>query len=173
MHPILKELSGSDRRSIGKSNQVVKLVLRDTALFDIVFNGMFESDPVLRMRCADAVEKITARNPGLLQPHKKELICHLAHSEQQEVRWHVAQMFSRLKLTPRERYAVIEILDDYLTDKSSIVKTFAMQALADLAAQDENLRETIVKQLEELTCTGTPAMKNRGRKLVAELSGDS
>jgi hypothetical protein len=43
--------------------------------------------------------------------------------EQQEVRWHAALMFTRLKLTPTERREVISILKSWLGDKSRIVQT--------------------------------------------------
>ncbi len=60
MHPLLKKLQGGDRRSIGQSAQVVAEVLAEPGLFGFVFEGMLDGDPLIRMRCADAVEKITA-----------------------------------------------------------------------------------------------------------------
>ena len=173
MHPLLQKLAGTDRRSIGKTNEIVTAVLADPGLFAALFNGILNDDPVLRMRCADAVEKITAVHPEFLRPYKKQLIQHVAKIEQQEVRWHVAQLFSRLKCTPKERRAVVEILEEYLKDKSKIVKTFSMQVLADLAEYDETLRLFSIRQLEKLTRTGSPAMKARGRKLLAKLKGES
>jgi hypothetical protein len=169
IHPILQKLSGTDRRSIGKSNQVVAEVLAAPNLFGILFDGMLDADPVLRMRCADAIEKITIPHPEYLRPYKKKLIRHVAKIEQQEMRWHVAQLFSRLTLTSKERRVVVDILSDYLKDESKIVKTFSMQALADIAAQDDDLRAPIIKRLEELTRLGSPAMKARGKKLLAKL----
>ena len=71
MNSLLKKLSGPDRRSIGRSEEVVAEVLADPSLFGILFDGMLTDDAVLRMRCADAVEKITAQRPDLLQPYKK------------------------------------------------------------------------------------------------------
>jgi hypothetical protein len=69
-------------------------------------------------------------------------------------------------MTPKERDHAVSILFDYLEDKSSIVKTFAMQALADLAQDDSRLRKRIVPILEFLTASGTPAMRAPGRKLL-------
>lgn len=169
IHPLLKQLAGTDRRSIGKSEQVVKQVLANPKLFAIVFDGMLGDDVVLRMRCADAVEKITVQRPDLLHPYKRKLIQRVAKIDQQEVRWHAAQMFSRLTLTPKERRAVIGILQTYLQDQSGIVRTFAMQALADIALQDAGLCPVIVAQIKMLAQTGTPAMKSRGKKLLAQL----
>jgi hypothetical protein len=131
------------------------------------------ADPLLRMRCADAVEKITVQHPEYLFPYKTRLIQEVAAIGQREVRWHVAQMLSRLELTPAERHTVAEILISYLQDKSKIVKTFAMQALADIAEQDGALFPGILKQLEVLTLEGSPAMKSRGKKLLARLKASS
>lgn len=173
MHHLLQKLSGADRRSIGKSNQVVKEVLAKPKLFEVLFDGILEDDPILRMRCADAVEKITLEHPEYLQPYKTKLIRQVAKIEQQEVRWHVAQFFSRLKLTSADRRAIVEILNEYLKDESKIVKTFSMQALADIALQEDELRPAITKQIERLTRIGSPAMRSRGRKLLAKLKPES
>lgn len=170
MHDLLKKLAGGDRRSIGRANDVVAEVLNDPSIFQVVFNGMLAKDPVIRMRAADAVEKITADHPELLQPYKQKLIREVARVEQQEVRWHVAQLISRLELNDRELRTVVEILLGYLSDKSSIVRTSVMQALADLAERTQELRPQVVKLLEELSKSGSPAMKSRGRRLLKTLN---
>jgi hypothetical protein len=56
-------------------------------------------------------------------------------------------------------------------DKSKIVVTFALQALADFAVEDKNLQPRIIRVLEEFTQTGSPAIKSRGRKLLKQLKG--
>jgi hypothetical protein len=169
MKVILEKLQGTDRRSIGRVGEVVREVLAEPSLFGVVFEGMLADDPVIRMRCADAVEKITLEHPEYLLPYKKLLFQQVSKINQQEVRWHVAQLFSRMELSRRERRILVGILQDYLGDESKIVRTFAMQALADIAEQDIQLRIGIVKQIEKLTRTGSPAMKSRGRKLLAKL----
>ncbi len=67
------------------------------------------------------------------------------------------------------RATVVEILYRYIEDKSRIVKTFAMQALADFAERDRALRLRVLPLLDDLTRTGSPAMRSRGRRLVARL----
>jgi hypothetical protein len=170
VNPLLKNLEGTDRRSTAGVAEVVAAVLVDPRLFGVVFDGMLAGDPVMRMRCADAVEKITARHHGLLAAHKRKLLYEVAAIDQQGVRWHAAQLFSRLRLNRSERRKVKDILWGYLADESRIVRTFAMQALADLAAQDAELRGPILRKLQYLTRTGSPAMRSRGRKLLANLN---
>jgi hypothetical protein len=99
-----------------------------------------------------------------------KLLAIAGSSDQQEVRWHAALMIPRLKLTVKERSVAVDILFDYLGDRSSIVKTFAMQGLATLASTDPPLRAKVLPLLQELTEVGTPAMRARGRKLLQHLN---
>lgn len=167
-HPILKMLAGGDRRSIGRANEVAALVLERPDLIDILFSGMVSDDPLVRMRCADAAEKVTALHPEYLRPYKRSLIGTLSRTEQAEVRWHVAPMLARLPLSQDEQKGVVEILLAYLHDRSSIVKTAALQALADLARRSAALRPLVHQRIEELSVIGTPAVQARGKKLLAQ-----
>jgi hypothetical protein len=162
-------LSGGDRRSLGRSNEAEKIVLRQPRRFPELMRCMWSDDPVVRMRAADAAEKVTVERPELLNPHKQELLGLLAEAEQIELRWHLALMVPRLELGARERERAAAALQRYLEDRSSIVKTFAMQGLADLAAQDSSLREMARRIIEESLQTGTAAMKARARKLLKKL----
>jgi hypothetical protein len=162
-------LKGGDRRSIGKSNHVAKLVLSQPSRFAELVGLLRDEDPLVRMRAADAAEKVTVKRPELLRPHKRELLGLLAEAEQIELRWHLAAMVTRLELSAAERLRAAAALQRYLEDRSSIVKTFAMHGLVDLARHDPALRETAKQTLEEALRTGTPAMKARARKLLKGL----
>jgi len=166
---ILHKLKGGDRRSIGRSNEVVAEVLTRPELFRRLFAGLSVDDPVVRSRAADAVEKISVIHPEWLHPYRAKLAGELARCEQKEVRWHVAQMLPRLRWNTREQQQVYDILAEYLRDSSSIVKTFAMQALADLTTQAPDRRPAVLRQLQDLTEHGTSATRARGRKLLADL----
>jgi hypothetical protein len=82
MENIVDQLPGGDRRSLGRANMVVKEILRDPKLFSLVFEGMLHDDPVVRMRAADAIEKVTVCRPELLQAHKRKLLGKVAAQEQ-------------------------------------------------------------------------------------------
>jgi HEAT repeat protein len=162
-------LGGGDRRSIGKANQITELVLSEPKRFAELVGCLGDDDPLVRMRAADAAERVTLKRPELLRPHKRELLGLLAETEQIELRWHLASMVPRLELTAPETQRAAAALLHYLEDRSSIVKTFAMQALVDLAGQDPTLRETARPILEQALQTGAPAMKARARKLLKGL----
>lgn len=159
-------LQGSDRRSIGRSDEVAARVLKQPRLFRELMACLWHDSYVVRMRAADAAEKVSAENPRLLQGYKSQLLGLLADTEQIEVRWHLAQMIPRLKLTARERRRAADFLRHYLDDHSSIVRTFALQALADLSQQDDFLRSETKQLLEEALHSGSAAMKARARRLL-------
>jgi hypothetical protein len=164
-------LGGGDRRSIGKSNQIANLVLSEPKRFAELIGCLWDDNPIVRMRAADAAEKVTAAKPELLKPHKQELLGLLAEAEQIELRWHLALMVPRLALSGPERQRAAAALRRYLEDRSSIVKTFALQGLFELARQDAGLRETVKPILEGSMRTGTAAMKARARMLIKEWKG--
>jgi len=171
---VLALLEGGDRRTIGHADQVAAMVSKDSALFPELIAGLWSGDPLVRMRAADATEKVTRGNHELLQAYKKELLGLMAETREQELRWHLAAMVPRLPLSDRERQLAVSLLGGYLEDRSSIVKTTALQGLADLANltdADPSLRPKVIEVLREASRNGTPAMKARSRKLPLDLEG--
>jgi hypothetical protein len=90
----------------------------------------------------------------------------------QELRWHLAVMVPRLALNEKERRDVTSALASYLEDRSSIVKTFALQGLADLAEKSGRGRDEVMEILHSAMRNGTAAMKARPRKLLGPLEDD-
>jgi hypothetical protein len=78
-------------------------------------------------------------------------------------------MLARLPLSDAEAASVMGMLLRYTNDRSGIVKTMAMQALADLALLHPELLAEARQHIEERAVIGTPAMKARGRKLLPKL----
>lgn len=166
---ILDKLSGGDLRSIGKADEVVSDLIRDPALFGEVFRGMKSDNPLVRMRAADVIEKVSKARPEYLMPYKKELINDITRIEQQEVRWHVALMFTYLELSDLEKTLVIEILLSWLENsKSKIVKVNSLEALVHIGSNDTKYSSKITKILEEVIETGSPAMVARVKKLIGK-----
>jgi hypothetical protein len=163
---ILSLLQGGDRRTIGRADEVATMVSEAPELFSELIAGLRSSDPLVRMRAADAAEKVSRTNPDLLRPHRQELLGLMAEAPQQELRWHPAAMVPRLQLSHRQRHVAIASLESYWADKSSIVRTFALQGLAELAEDDTAIRSRVIDILRQAARNGTPAMKARSRRLL-------
>ena len=166
---IYRELAGGDRRSIGRADAVAAAVARNPDLFGPLFDGMLHKDPVVAMRCADAAEKVTRLQPGLLGPYGQRLLEKVGHTEQHEVRWHVALMLPRARLSAAQRRQAMELLRVYLNDASRIVCCNALEGLTDLAEQDDVLRPVIRRIVRQHTGNVSAAVRARARKMLIRL----
>lgn len=165
---ILKELSGGDRRSIGNANKVVAHVLKNPSLFAALFNGLNHEGGLIRMRAADAIEKISRSKPGLLKPYTNELIKKTAKSDQAEVRWHLAQIFSRIILTAPQKKYVIKILISYFeNDNSAIVKTCSLQTLFEFSKTDAQLEKTVRRLIKKAGHSTSAALRKRASLIIS------
>jgi hypothetical protein len=70
---ILALLEGGDRRTIGRADDVAAFVSDHPELFPKLIAGLWSADPLVRMRAADATEKVTRKHHALLKSYKKEL----------------------------------------------------------------------------------------------------
>jgi hypothetical protein len=93
----------------------------------------------------------------------------MAEADEHKLRWNLALTIGRLPLTAPEAQRTASILRGWLDDKSSIVKTAAMQGLTDLTRRDPTLNAEVLDTLRVLSRSGTPAMRARGRILLKQM----
>jgi hypothetical protein len=127
---------------------------------------LWDRDPGVANRAADALERATFHQPSLAAPWKDSLLGLLPDAEHNKLRWNLALVIPRLALSPAEARRAADSLRKYLDDKSSIVKTCAMQGLAELTRHDPSLLPEVLDSLRILSRSGTPAMRARGRILL-------
>ncbi len=167
---IINQLKNGDMRTKGKSEEVVVYVLKHPKQVDELFSGLLTHDAGLRMRCSDVLAKIAHHNPALIQPHKQYLIDTLSTIDQQEVQWHVAEIFSILELDSKDQEKVVAILVHFLeTTKSNIVKVFSLQALANIAKHNNSLKTNVVELIKVEMAKGAPSIVSRGKRLLKQL----
>jgi HEAT repeat protein len=165
---LLHLLEGPDRRSLGWTPTVVRRVLRDPALIAVLVRGLQVPDPLVRMRAADALEKVSRRLPARLARFAPALLRLTGISAQPEVQWHLAQILPRLSLSPADRRRARRLIGRYLRSDSSIVRTMALEAAFRLAPDTPSGRASARRQLETAARAGTPAMRARARLLLRE-----
>lgn len=162
-------LIAGDRRSIGWADEVAELVRRRPERAAALIECLWDEDAAVVARAANALEKASRGLPSMLQPRKAELLGLMAEADQKELRWQLALMVPRMQLKPSECIRVVAILEGWLEDASSLVKTFAMQGLADLIRQSPSLEPRVLDMLRTLSRSGTAAMRARGRILLKRL----
>jgi hypothetical protein len=162
-------LEGKSRTSVGRVNDVATIVLAKPKATLRLIECLWDDDPGVVNRAADALERASCHRPSILEPWKAQLLGLLADATANKLRWNLALIVPRLPLTVPETTRAVAILQSYLEDKSSIVKTLAMQGLADLTRQNPSLLPEVLDLLRILSRTGTPAMRARGRLLLRRL----
>jgi hypothetical protein len=162
-------VSGRRRLDAGRAREVAAAILAHPRRTGQVVECLWADDPGVANRAADALERASFRRPSLLEPWKDALLARLAEAEQNKLRWNLALMMARLKLTAPETERAMISLRNYLDDRGSIVRTAAMHGMAGLALQNPALLPEVLDTLRILSRSGTPAMRARGRILLKKL----
>jgi len=163
---VVELLVQGDMRTVNYVDQVVSAALVDPGVIQVLVDCIIGAEEGLAMRAADALQKICAQRPELLYPYKAKLVTIALSVNQPEVQWHMAQILPTHNLTAIEASKLATLWEnDFYKSESSIVKTFALQAMADVSGRypvaSDKLHEMIVYALDK----GTPAMRARARKL--------
>lgn len=169
MHPLLRKLAGGDLRSIGKSDEVVRLTLQDALLVEVLVDGMQASDPVIRMRCADAFEKVTAAVPGAAQPFASQVLELLSHGQPQEILWHLLQVVPRIVWSADQLPVVLAAVAAAHNERSSVVRADALQAEVELLAQVPERKDHVVRLVRMALSVSAPAVRSRACRLMVLL----
>jgi hypothetical protein len=171
MPSISNKLRGGDLRSIGKADTVVSEITNQEK-FDKLFKGLFNTERSVVMRSADVIEKITITHPEYLKFHKKDLLRLLQTAGHIELKWHLAQLISRLKLSEKETGIAWDKLTQWANDKkeSRIVRVFSLQALYDIQKQYPELKKDFMGTMNTLDRENIPSIKARIRKLRKDKS---
>ncbi len=162
-------LAGRNRLHAGRAREVAALILAQPRRLPQLIECLWDEDAGVANRAADALERASFHQPSLASPWKDALLGLLTEAQQKKLRWNLALSVPRIKLSAAEAQRAAAALRNYLEDRSSIVKTAAMQGLADLTRHDPSLLPEVLDMLRILSRSGTPAMRARGRILLKKL----
>lgn len=161
-------LSGGDRRSLHGVADVIRIAADETAVFDELFTCLFSGDELVRMRAADALEKIARLAPQLFVTYRRRLLNDVAKIDQPSVQWHLAQILAEIELTPTQRAQAIRILRRNLERyEDRIVINLTLGALAQFARNDPRLRAELIPILRQHQSSRHKSTAKRAAKLLA------
>ena len=144
--------------SPGRAAEVFELVMDRPRRAAQLVECLWDEDPGVVNRAAEAVELISREKPRLLQAWSAALQGLLAEATQIKLRWKLAVVVPRLELSEAETRRVAGLLHGCLEDRSSVVKTYAMEGLAELTRQNAALLPEVLDLLHMLTAMGTAAI---------------
>jgi hypothetical protein len=126
-----------------------------------------DADKAVVERAARTLKKISEAEGAALFGWRKALIEEAFRATDVRVQWNLTLVLGRLPLRGRDKAVVVDLMFERLRDRSGLNRTFALQALMDLSANDAALRRRVRPIVDEFVENGTPAMKARAKKLSA------
>lgn len=166
-------LTGGHSNSLGRTEEVVAVVLADHARLDELFATMTSEDEVVRLRVGDALEKVCREQPRWFLRHIDRVLSDLGEIEQPSVQWHVAQMMQHLRenLLPDQAQRATMLLQKNLSKSADwIVLSVTMDVLTRWADRDPQLGVWLVPELERLGQDRRKSVAKRAIKRLAEIS---
>lgn len=166
-------LSGGHPSSIGRTVDVVQMVLADRSLLDDLYACYSHDDDVIRLRTSNAFRRIWQQEPEWAVPYIDNFIETVSQLDHDSARWTSAQMFHELNefMTPEQRTAAQPVLKQFLLDSTDwIVLTNSMQALSIWAQDDADLKTWLLPHLERFTEAPRKSISKKAKKLLATLT---
>lgn len=156
----------------GDAEAVVVEVLRKPALLEEILACLLDEDRTVSGRAAYVIMRMAEERSELLWPYKNLLLGEIATIPLWTLRYQLCKVIPKLNLTPAEIAQAFDLYQSFLADKSGAVRSFSLSGLAELASLDPRLRPEAIEIIEDRMRTGTPAMRARGRKMLAKLYQD-
>ncbi|HYG86552.1 MAG TPA: ACT domain-containing protein [Azospirillum sp.] len=173
MGTLAQRLARGDRRTTGDAPSVADEVAADPARLPELVECLFSPSAGIRMRAADALERVSRVVPRALDAYTDRLLTEVAAIDQAEVRWHVAQILPRLTLDEAQRWRAAALMVQWFGHaESRIVRTSALQAMVDLAENHGGLRELAAEMMRAALRSGVPSLAARARRILNPLQVD-
>jgi hypothetical protein len=162
-------LAGGDRRSLGRAAKVVDAVRASPRRLPSLVKALGAADPVVALRAADVLEKVSRTDAAKLNRHRATLLRAAVRTSDPAVRWNLIQTLVRITSGARESARLARRLEVwYLTERSAIVRTSALDALVSLAERDARLRPAARRVFDDARVAGSAAVRARARRLRAD-----
>lgn len=166
-------LTGGHPNSLGRTVEVVGIVLNDPGRFCELFSCYASTDEVVRLRVSSAMKRIEAENRSLLIPYIDRFIGEIGDLDQASAQWTLAQLFDRLKadMSPAQRAGALAVMKRNLAGHNDwIVLNHTMETLARWARSNTELKQWLAPHLNRLAADKRKSVATRARRKQAELA---
>ena len=166
-------LTGGHPNSLGRTIEVVDLVLANPERLAELFACYRSADAVVRLRTSSALKRVEGARQDLLVPYLDRLIDEIGPLDQASAQWTLAQLFARLSadMDAQQRAGALEILQRNLaTHDDWIVLNTTIETLSGWAAGDTALMNWLLPHLRRLSSDRRRSVSARARKALQRLA---
>lgn len=163
---------GGKTNSLGETDRVISQVLADKTQLDQLYSCVFSDDAWVRMRAMDAIEKICRQHPDWITPYIDRFQTELASTTQPSIQWHLAQIYSQVKLSNQQKINAIEWLQVLLSniEVDWIVSANAMKTLVQFTQDGFVDKNTTISLLKLQKKHASKSVVRKAEKLLQEIS---
>jgi len=172
MEPFEKMLTGGHPNSLGRTVEVVDIVLADPSQFEQLFQCYSSKDEVVRLRTSSAMKRLWRAQPSLIVPHIDRFLSEVSQIQQASTQWTLATLFEELDefLTDEQRTRAINLLKSNLDKWNDwIVIINTMQALSMWATTDDELKVWLKPYLERFAKESRKSIARKAEKIAKSL----
>lgn len=169
--PIEQMLTGGHANSLGRTLEVVDLVLADQARFEELFACYHSKDAVVRLRISNALKRIEKAQHDWLVPYLDQLLNEVSEIDQASTQWTMANLFLALApdMSEAQGAQARQVLKRNLEKSDDwIVLNETMRTLAIWAQNDTDLKRWFLPHLKRLAADPRKSVSKRASKLLAE-----
>ena len=144
-------LTGGHPNSLGKTEEVVEIVLANPDRFEELYNCYQSEDEVVRLRTSSAVKRVELKNRDLVLPYVDRLISEIGELDQASAQWTLARLFERMfdDMDDVQQAGALAIMKRNLEQHTDwIVLNLTMETLFNISQSDKNLLAWLRPQLE-------------------------
>ncbi|PCI62454.1 MAG: hypothetical protein COB37_07015 [Kordiimonadales bacterium] len=164
---VIQALSEGKRGSVARSNEVARYILQYPDEVRQLVNALAAENPAVVSHVSHACVSIFAQEPAVLRPFGAELLEALKESSQWELLHQLPKILPHLDLDAVQLTGLSDRLWHLLkNDRSSIVRTCALQALVDMAETDEKFEPRACAAMAFAFEQGSKALQARARNLL-------
>ncbi|MEP0942986.1 MAG: hypothetical protein ABJH63_21235 [Rhizobiaceae bacterium] len=162
-------LTGGHPNSLGRTVEVVDLILDDRAMLNELYQCYFSKDEVVRLRVSSAFKRVTTAHPDWTMDHMDGLLSEIAAIDQASTQWTLAILFDLTQdlLSSQQTSRALEIMKLNLANHDDwIVLNTTMNVLADWSKSDVELQAFMVPHLQRLANDPRKSVSKKAQKLL-------
>jgi len=166
-------LTGGHPNSLGRTIEVVNIILSDASQLEALYQCYFSTDEVVRLRTSSVMKRIWREQPTWLLPYINRFIHEISAIQQASTQWTIAQLFLELDafLTDEQRLQAIQILQKNLESATDwIVLINTIETLATWAVKNISLKNSLQHHLIRLAGDPRKSVSNKASKSLKNLS---
>ncbi|HEX8561958.1 MAG TPA: hypothetical protein VF676_03155 [Flavobacterium sp.] len=148
-------------------NNIIIWKIDSQERFDELFIFLFDSDVKLAIRAADAIEKVSLTSIDYFKRHRESILKLLDTADNNQIKWNLALIVSRLPLRKKELGKVWDKLTNWATDRSQskVVRVNSVHGLFNLLSQCPELSVDFHLTVSQIETENLPSLKARLRLL--------